>query len=293
MIKALENEADTNTARIRPRKNDDQKISCLRLNDSRLSEGFAPPAALLTPFPLLLDITAENFRTKINKIARKASNYKDKFVDLYTSRTAITMKKTITLILLCLGLTGSVGLAQTLEQVTGVPQHETKAEKKAREKRLQAIADSLAFVDASNAIDINYFVITADRISLGKRGRTIQSPDESTNFIMVQGNEATIQLVPRYSSHSGFNGLGGITVEGLITGAKKETTKNGDLSYHFSVNGAAVSAQVTITVFRDSNKAEAYITPNFNSQRMTIYGPLIPYDHSTGEARAFVGNPLP
>lgn len=170
---------------------------------------------------------------------------------------------------------------------------ETKAERKAREKRMEAIADSLAHLDALFGLDSRYFVITADRMSIGKRGHSIEAPDESLNFIMVQGDKATIQLVPRYTRTSGFNGLGGITVEGTLTGVRRGVTKKGDVTFNFGVLGTAVSAQVYVTLSRDSNKAEAYITPNFNSQRMIIYGPLIPYDHSTGESRAFVGTPLP
>ena len=49
------------------------------------------------------------------------------------------------LIALLLAVTGGDAIAQKIEQVTGIPKNETKAEKKAREKKLKVLADSMAF----------------------------------------------------------------------------------------------------------------------------------------------------
>ena len=167
--------------------------------------------------------------------------------------------------------------AQELQQVTGIPENETKEERKAREKKLEELRDSIAFVEAKMAIDSSYFVITADRIMLDNR-INVMAPESSTNFILVQGDKAIVQLALS-RAHPGLNGLGGITVDGTIGGRKIKTTKKGDIYYTFNVNGTGISAQVTITVYKNSNQSMVYISPNFHSNTLTVYGPLIPYDH--------------
>lgn len=203
------------------------------------------------------------------------------------------MKKYLFFMLFCFGLANFAAQAQTIEQVTNVPKNETKAEKKAREKKMQAIADSVAFVEANNAIDANYFVITADKISLGNEGYMYMTPEGSTNFILVQGDKATVQLAFN-NGHLGANGLGGITVEGTAYGMKKKITKKGDIEYNFNVNGAGISAQVSITVYKNSNKTMAYVSPNLNSERMIVYGPLIPYRQGkNNKVHMFKGSTIP
>lgn len=182
--------------------------------------------------------------------------------------------------------------AQELQQVTGIPENETKEERKAREKKLEELRDSIAFVEAKMAIDSSYFVITADRIMLDNR-INVMAPESNTNFILVQGDKAIVQLALS-KAHPGLNGLGGITVDGTIGGRKIKTTKKGDIYYTFNVNGTGISAQVTITVYKNSNQSMVYISPNFHSNTLTVYGPLIPYDHyGTRKNKIFKGRSIP
>lgn len=182
--------------------------------------------------------------------------------------------------------------AQELQQVTGIPENETKEERKAREKKLEELRDSIAFVEAKMAIDSSYFVITADRIMLDNR-INVMAPESNTNFILVQGDKAIVQLALS-RAHPGLNGLGGITVDGTIGGRKIKTTKKGDIYYTFNVNGTGISAQVTITVYKNSNQSMVYISPNFHSNTLTVYGPLIPYDHyGTRNNKIFKGRSIP
>lgn len=183
--------------------------------------------------------------------------------------------------------------AQELKQITGIPENETKEERKAREKRLEALRDSIAFVEAQMALDSSYFVITADRIMLDNRVN-IMSPNAGTNFVLVQGDKAIVQLAFN-TGYSGLNGLGGITVEGTVGKRKRKVSKKGDISYSFSVNGISISAQVYITVYKNTNQTMVYINPNFNSNTMTVYGPLIPYDHNGDRYgnKVFQGRTIP
>lgn len=205
------------------------------------------------------------------------------------------MKQKIRFLILACVLIGMCGTlaAQEIRQVN-VPQNETKEEKKAREKRLEELRDSVAYLEAKMAVDSGYFVITADRMSLGNRGVNIMSPESNTNFVLVQGDKAVVQLAFN-NGFSGLNGLGGITVEGTITNKKRSISKKGDINYDFNVTGTGISAQVNIVVYKGGNEARAFINPNFHSQDMTVYGPLIPYDmrNGNGGSTIFKGSTLP
>ena len=204
------------------------------------------------------------------------------------------MKRTMRILifaLFALAITLPVA-AQEMRQVTGIPKNETKAERKAREKKIEELRDSIAFVEAKMAIDSSYFVVTADRIMLDNRVN-VMAPESSTNFILVQGDNAIVQLALA-KAHPGLNGLGGITVNGTIGSRSLKTTKKGDIYYTFNVTGTGISAQITITVYKNSNQAMVYVSPNFNSNTLTVYGPLIPYDHyGTRDNKVFKGRSIP
>ena len=49
-----------------------------------------------------------------------------------------------------------------------------------------------------------------------------------------------------------------------------------------------------ITVYKNSNQSMVYISPNFHSNTLTVYGPLIPYDHyGTRNNKIFKGRSIP
>ncbi len=199
--------------------------------------------------------------------------------------------RTLVFALFALAITLPVA-AQEMRQVTGIPKNETKAERKAREKKIEELRDSIAFVEAKMAIDSSYFVVTADRIMLDNRVN-VMAPESSTNFILIQGDNAIVQLALA-KAHPGLNGLGGITVNGTIGSRSLKTTKKGDIYYTFNVTGTGISAQITITVYKNSNQAMVYVSPNFNSNTLTVYGPLIPYDHyGTRDNKVFKGRSIP
>lgn len=166
----------------------------------------------------------------------------------------------------------------------------TKAQRKAIEKRNKEIMDSLAHESAVAALKNGHYVLMADRLMI--KGRAFMNPTPNTNFILVQGDEAIIQLASN-RANPGLNGMGGITVQGKITGLKGgEPDKKGKIHYSFTVTGPAISAQVHLTLYKDSNKADAIVSPNFWSGNLTVYGQLVPYD-KTDVHKAIKGATFP
>ena len=156
----------------------------------------------------------------------------------------------------------------------------SKSERKAAEEA----QNQAAYQAAAQAIKERSFVLEADRVDF-KRGTPVYVTP-FTNFVSLDGDHAVIQL--GLTGYSGLNGVGGITVDGTASGLEVKTDKRGNIDLKMSVQGAAVSATVTIKLLSDSNKATATVNPNFNSQRVSFTGTLYP----TAESNVYKGRSL-
>lgn len=155
--------------------------------------------------------------------------------------------------------------------------HKDMAEFRARtqqDRQLRELADSLAGVQAAAAVRNQDFALQASQVTF-RNGMTT-FVNSTTNFISVKGNNAVVQISPSNFA-SGPNGVGGVTVSGLISGQKMMTDKHGRMTYSFSVMGVGINAQVEIYMTPGSNSASATIYPNFNSNTVWIEGDIVPY----------------
>ena len=158
--------------------------------------------------------------------------------------------------------------------------HKDMAEFRARsadERQLQALADSLSSVQARAALRNQDFVLEADNVQF-RNGQTV-FVNSTTNFISVKGNRAVVQISPSNFA-SGPNGVGGVTVDGTITGLEVRTDKKGCTTLSMNVMGIGINAQVEIYMFADSNRASATVYPNFNSNTVWLQGNIVPYENS-------------
>ena len=158
--------------------------------------------------------------------------------------------------------------------------HRDMAEFRARsaaDRQLQELADSLASVQARAALRNQDFVLEADNVQF-RNGSTV-FVNSSTNFIYVKGNRAVVQISPSNFA-AGPNGLGGVTVDGMISGQEIRTDSKGRITYSFNVMGIGINAQVEIYMFPNSNQASATVYPNFNSNTVWLQGTIVPYENS-------------
>lgn len=149
----------------------------------------------------------------------------------------------------------------------------TKKERKAIEARI----DSIKNAKAEQAINDSAFVLEADLVTF-KRGRTAHVTS-NTNFVAVNGGEASVQVAFNVP-WPGFNGLGGITVDGYISKYEKKKDKKGNIYLEMNVSGRGISAQVFITLWSGSNKASVNIMQNFHSGRISLDGVIVPKEES-------------
>lgn len=148
-----------------------------------------------------------------------------------------------------------------------------KQREKEQKKAMREAQEMASFNAALLAIKNNSFVLEADRVEF-KRG-TFINVVSTTNFVMQEGDEATVQLSFNGAA-IGPNGVGGLTVEGAVSNQDLSTDKKGNVNYKFMINGVGISATITIRMAKGSNYCTATVTPNFNSNRTEFTGYLKP-----------------
>ena len=198
------------------------------------------------------------------------------------------MKKvllTLTVIVAGLSVTALARNAQNTSAKSRLQQdkekwHQEMEEFKARSAQRQeinALADSLAGVQAAAAVRNKDFVLEANQVTF-KNGNTV-FVNSSTTFISVKGNRAVVQISPSNFA-AGPNGVGGVTVDGMISGMQEMTDKKGRTTVSFNVTGIGINAQIEIYMTPGTNNASATIYPNFNSNTVWIEGNIVPYENS-------------
>ena len=146
-----------------------------------------------------------------------------------------------------------------------------------QDRKLNELADSLAGIQAVAAVKNQDFVLEAQTVSF-KNGASV-FVSSNINFISVKGNRAVVQISPSNFA-AGPNGVGGVTVDGMISGQEYKVGKRGYATYSFNVMGVGINAQVEIYLTPGTNQASATIYPNFNSNTVWLEGNIVPYDNS-------------
>lgn len=165
-------------------------------------------------------------------------------------------------------------MVMSLMWVTNVQAQEngsglTRAEKKVLEEKL----DSLQFEESRQAINEKAFTLEADQV-IFKYGQMVYV-NSNTNFVSVEKDRAVVQVAFNVPV-SGPNGLGGVTVEGIISSYEVKEDKKGNLRLVMNVTGTGISARVEITLAKGSGNAMVEIQPNFNSNRLRLRGVVLP-----------------
>ena len=181
------------------------------------------------------------------------------------------MKRIITLITLVLVSASTLMYAQSSSETR---QAERKAQREAQKAREKAENERHFAVQA---LKEGKFVLEADQLVF-KRGRSA-FVSSTTNFVLMDGEHASVQIAAN-NALAGPNGIGGITVDGSRKEMKITTDKKGNVNCSFSVQGIGISAQVYITLTNGGNNASARISPNFNSNTLTLNGVLVPLSQS-------------
>ena len=188
------------------------------------------------------------------------------------------MKKVLfltTMLLFCFTVTI---FAQTSKEARAERRAALKKEREAR-KALEAQQDSIAYFKAVQALKSGAFVLEANNVTF-PNGIT-RYVSSNTNYVQVDNGEGIVQTAfTNFAYSPGPNGLGGVTVQGNISGLKMKEDKDGNYFYSYTIQGIAISAEIFITLTGGTNQASVTVSPNFNNNNMTMTGRLLPLDES-------------
>ncbi len=181
------------------------------------------------------------------------------------------MKKIIFILLA--GFLMSTAFAQDVDK---------KAERKAKKEKEKQEA-LVKYEKAVKIMKAKSFIITAKTITF-RSGQQI-FPDEALNFLKVEGENGVLQIAPRTAMNPGFNGLGGITLDGKISNVKERTNeKKNHFSMSFSISGVVGTAQITVNLY-GSDQANIMVQGMYSGTSFTMTGVVEPY----GDATIFQG----
>lgn len=199
------------------------------------------------------------------------------------------MKKLLLLLAMVAVCTGSVSNAQSDKKMTRKEREAAwraaRLKKKAEERAREEQRDSIDFMQAIEALRSGSWALEASSITFNNGYTEYVTP--STNFVSINEGTGVVQTAFDNSNINSPNGLGGITLEGSITGSEMSRDKNGNIYYSYGIQGANISATVYITLNANSNNATAQVNPNFSGNYMTMEGTLYPYS----TAGVFEGTP--
>ena len=188
------------------------------------------------------------------------------------------MKKVLFLTTLLLLSFTVTTYAQTSKEARAARREALKKEREAR-KALEAQQDSIAYLKAVEALKAGSFVLEANNVTF-PNGIT-RYVSSNTNYVQVDNGEGIVQTAfSNFAYSPGPNGLGGVTVQGNISGLKIKEDKDGNYFYSYTIQGIAISATVFITLTGGTNQASVNISPDFNNNNMTMTGVLLPLDES-------------
>ncbi|MBR3883911.1 MAG: DUF4251 domain-containing protein [Bacteroidaceae bacterium] len=153
-----------------------------------------------------------------------------------------------------------------------------RLKKKEAEQAKEHAQDSIAFVQAVEALRSGSWALEASNITF--RNGVTRFVTESTNYVSINDGTGTIQTAFDNVNISSPNGLGGITLEGSVSGERMSQDGDGNIYYSYTIQGPNLSAVVYITLAANSNEASARIDPNFSGNTITMNGYIYSYDNA-------------
>lgn len=156
----------------------------------------------------------------------------------------------------------------------GQKSKEDKKAAKAAKKEQQAQADAERAAVLNTSIEAKQYVLEANFLS-DKYGQRLVV-ESSLNFVGIDVDKCAFQF--GNGKDIGYNGVGGVTVEGNVANYKMSQNKKGMYSIEFNVSTSAGTIFVVVTA-SPTGSADATISGS-GSQKLTYSGTLVPLSES-------------
>lgn len=188
------------------------------------------------------------------------------------------MKKVLFLAALLLVSFSGIAQAQSSKREAERKEKKEVREIKRQEQRaLETIQDSVAYSAAIQALKNQTFVVEATNVIF--RNGITRFVSSNTNFVSVNNGQGIVQTAFNNFMYTP-NGIGGVTVQGTVSGVRWNQDKDGNIYYDYNIQGIAISASVSIVLTGGTNQASVTINPNFSGNTLIMTGNLVPYDQS-------------
>lgn len=184
------------------------------------------------------------------------------------------MKKVLFLAALLVVSFSGIAQAQSSKREA---EKKVREEKRQQQKALESIQDTIAFDAAVQALKSQSFVMEANNVVF--RSGIMRFVTSNTNYVSVNDGQGIVQTAFKNFTYSP-NGVGGVTVQGTVSGVRWNKDKDGNIYYDYNIQGIAISATVSIVLTGGTNQASVTINPNFSGNTLMMNGTLIPYDQS-------------
>lgn len=197
-----------------------------------------------------------------------------------------TIKSLLALFIFSIAITTQSFAQETQEKPLTEKEQRKLDRKKAKEERKkakelakqQAKAEEQArYQMAAAAMKQQKFVLQANQV-YDRYGNTAQVTN-NINFIKLEGEKCVVQL--GFEGIVGYNGVGGITLDGKISDLKVTENENGSLSMTFNVQGAMMQAAVRLNLNGSDNWADASVRSQTENIEIKFRGNILPLDLSS------------
>ena len=136
------------------------------------------------------------------------------------------MKRFVLLSTLFCFLFSSVVSAQSTRKEREEAWRKARTERREKEKALESIQDSIAYSQALEALKQGSWVLEANDIMF--RSGIVRYVSSSTNYVSVNDGNGVVQTAFTNFIYSP-NGLGGVTVQGSVSGVSMNMDKDGNV----------------------------------------------------------------
>ncbi|WP_082026362.1 DUF4251 domain-containing protein [Flammeovirga sp. OC4] len=157
----------------------------------------------------------------------------------------------------------------TKQEIRAQKRLEKKKEREQR-KMLAKQMEMIAHEQAVYGIDSSSFVLEA--IQVYDRYGNIENVNSNINFVKIAGDVAIFQL--GFDGVVGLNGVGGITMEGRISGYEVEKLENGRVNVKFNVQGPIMSASMNFTMDGEGNFANVKVRAQTENIELNFRGQI-------------------
>ncbi|MBB6459536.1 DUF4251 domain-containing protein [Flammeovirga kamogawensis] len=187
---------------------------------------------------------------------------------------------------LLIAFAGQVNAQDEQEKPLTEKEQRKLAKKKAKEERKkakqlakqQAKAEETArFEMSKQAMKDQKFVLQANQVY--DRYGNVAQVTNSINFIKLNGDVCVVQL--GFEGIVGYNGVGGITLDGKITDLELKENEHGGVNMSFNVQGSMMQAAVRINLNGADNWADASVRSQTENIEVKFRGNLLPTDLSS------------